>query len=321
MPIILMISAALLASTAPAAAQVWPTRPMTLVVPFAAGSSDAVARILADGLRTQLGQTVVVENVGGAGGMIGSSRVAKAPPDGYQFELGNIGTHSQNQSIYGKPLYNAATDFAPVGLVIYQRFALIMRKDFPADNLQQFVAYANASPAQLQYGSGGTGNHLACALLGTAIGIRATHVPYRGASEAMADILAGRLDYQCPSLPTAIPQIKAKAVKALAVLSKDRSSSLPDLPTAQEQGLADFDITSWYGLFLPRATPAEIVQKLNRAMVAALRTQQVRKRLEDLGSDLVPADQQTPEYLGTFVAAEIAKWAVVIKASGVQLGE
>jgi tripartite-type tricarboxylate transporter receptor subunit TctC len=309
-------------AAAPVAAQTWPVRPLTMVAPFAAGgSSDAIARILAEGLRAELGQSVIVENVGGAGGMIGASRVAKAPPDGYQFVLGNIGTHSQNQSIYKRPLYNAATDFAPVGLVVFQSFALVTRKDFPADNLQEFIAYAKANDGKLQFGSGGAGssNHLACVLLDSAIGFRATHVPYRGASEAMADTLAGRLDYQCPSLPTAIPQIKAKAVKALAVLSRTRSPSMPDLPTAEEQGLADFDITSWYGLFLPRATPAEIVQKLNRAMVVALQTPAVRKRMEDIGSDFVPPDHQTPEYLAKFVDAEIAKWAIAIKASGIQM--
>jgi tripartite-type tricarboxylate transporter receptor subunit TctC len=313
---------ALAFAAAPAAAQTWPTRPLTMVVPFAAGgSSDAIARILAEGLRTELGQPVVVEDLGGAGGMLGASRVAKAAPDGYQFVLGNIGTHSQNQSIYKKPLYDAATDFAPAGLVVLQSFALLTRKDFPADNLKEFIAYAKAHDGTLQYGSGGAGssNHLACVLLDSAIGITATHVPYRGASEAMADTLAGRLDYQCPTLPTAIPQIKAGAVKALAVLSRTRSPSMPDLRTAEEQGLAGFDITSWYGLFLPRGTPPDIVGKLNRAMVAAVQAPAVRKRLEDIGSDFVPPAQQTPEYLAGFVAAEIQKWAVAIKSSGIQM--
>jgi tripartite-type tricarboxylate transporter receptor subunit TctC len=314
--------AALLAANAAAVAQNWPTRPMTLVVPFAAGgSSDAIARILAEGLRTELGQSVLVENVGGAGGMIGSSRVARATPDGYEFVLGNVGTHAQNQSIYKKPLYNAATDFAPVGLVIYQGFALIARKDFPGDNLQEFIAYAKANQAKLQYGSGGVGssNHLACVLLDSAIGIEVIHVPYRGAGQVMQDLLAGRIDYQCPSLPLAIPQIKAKAVKALAILSKTRSSSLPDLPTAEEQGLADFDISSWYAVFLPRATPADIVLKLNHAMVVTLRNPLVQQRLVELGSDLVPPDRMTPDDLGKFIAAEIEKWRRVITASGVQL--
>jgi tripartite-type tricarboxylate transporter receptor subunit TctC len=292
------------------------------VVPFAAGgSSDAIARIVAEGLRSELGQPVYVESVGGAGGMLGANRVAKAPPDGYQFVLGNIGTHAQNQAVYRRPLYNAATDFAPVGLVVNQTLLLLTRKDFPADSLQNFIAYARANQAKLQYGSAGTGgsNHLACLLLNSAIGIDVAHVPYRSGAQALQDTLAGRIDYQCPSLPIALPQIKAGAVKALAILSKSRSASLPELPSAQEQGLADFDAAGWYALFLPAATPAHIVQKLNRALVATLNTADVRHRLQTIGCDLFTPDRSSPEYLRGFVAAEIGKWAAVIKASGIGL--
>jgi tripartite-type tricarboxylate transporter receptor subunit TctC len=312
--------AALLPAIAPAAAQDWPQRPMTLVVPFAAGgSSDAIARIVADGLGPRLGQPVHVENIGGAGGMLGANRVAKAPPDGYQFVLGNIGTHAQNQAVYRRPLYNAATDFAPVGLVADQTLLLLTRRDFPADDLQSFIAYARAHQASLQFGSAGTGgsNHLACVLLNSAIGIDVAHVPYRSGAQALQDTLAGRIDYQCPSLPIALPQIKAGAVKALAVLSKSRSASLPELPSAQEQGLADFDVAGWYALFLPAATPADIVQKLNRALVAALNTVEVRHRLQTIGCDLFTPDRSSPDYLRGFQAAEIAKWATAIKASGI----
>jgi tripartite-type tricarboxylate transporter receptor subunit TctC len=313
--------AALVAASA-AQAQDWPLRPMTLVVPFAAGgSSDAIARIVAEGLRSELGQPVNVENVGGAGGMLGANRVAKAPPDGYQFVLGNIGTHAQNQAVYRRPLYNAATDFVPVGLVVDQTLLLLTRKDFPADHLPSFIAYARANQAKLQYGSAGTGgsNHLACLLLNSAIGIDVAHVPYRSGAQAMQDTLAGRIDYQCPSLPIALPQIKAGALRALAVLSKSRSASLPELPSAQEQGLADFDVTGWYALFLPIAVPGDIVQKLNRALVATLNSAEVRYRLQTIGCDLFPPERSSPEYLRGFVAAEIAKWAAVIKASGIGL--
>jgi tripartite-type tricarboxylate transporter receptor subunit TctC len=324
MPIIPMIAiaAALLAAIRPAAAQPWPTRPMTMVVPFAAGgASDVIARILAQGLRMELGQSVVVENVGGAGGMVGSIRVAKAAPDGYQMVLGNVGTHAQNQSLYKKPLYQAGTDFAPVALVTNQSLILVVRKDFPADNLQTFIAYAKANQANLQYGSAGVGgsNHLACLLLNSAIGIDVTHIPYRSGAQAMQDMLAGRVDYQCPSAPVALPQIEARTVKALAILSKNRSSGMPDLPSAHEQGLTDFDIPSWYALFLPSGTPADIVQRLNRATVAALNAPLVQQRLKEIGSDLVTPERMSPEYLGMFVAAEIEKWGRVIKANGIQL--
>ena len=269
----------------------------------------------------ELGQSVVVENVGGAGGMVGSSRVARAAPDGYQMVFGNVGTHAQNQSLYKKPLYNAATDFVPVALVTNQSIVLVVRKDFPADNLQTFIAYARASQADLKYGSAGVGssNHLACALLNSAIGIDVTHIPYRSGAQAMQDTLAGRVDYQCPSAPVALPQIEAKTVKALAILSKNRSSGMPDLPSAHEQGLTDFDIPTWYALFLPAGTPADIVQKLNRATVATLKTPLVQQHLKEIGSDLVTPEHMSPEYLGKFVVAEIEKWARVIKASGLQL--
>jgi tripartite-type tricarboxylate transporter receptor subunit TctC len=316
------VAAALLAAAPPAAAQAWPSRPMTMVVPFAAGgASDVIARILAQGLRMELGQSVVVENVGGAGGMVGASRVAKAAPDGYQMVLGNVGTHAQNQSLYKKPLYHALTDFAPVALVTDQSLVLVVRKDFPADNLQTFMAYAKANQASLRYGSAGVGgsNHLACLLLNSAIGIDVTHIPYRSGAQAMQDTLAGRIDYQCPSAPVALPQIEAKAVRALAILSRSRSPSMPDLPSAHEQGLADFDVPSWYALFLPAGTPADIVRRLNGATVAALNASSVQQRLKEIGSDLVAPERTSPEYLGKFVAAEIDRWAGVIKASGIQL--
>jgi tripartite-type tricarboxylate transporter receptor subunit TctC len=313
---------ALLFAAAPALAQGWPTRPITLVVPFnAGGTSDVVARLLAEGLRAQLGQPVLVENLGGAGGMVGASRVAKSPPDGYTMVLGNVGTHAQNQSLYKKPLYNVVTDFAPVALVIDQSLVLAVRRDFPAGNLHEFTAYAKVNRAKLQYGSAGVGgsNHLACALLNSALGIDITHVPYRSGAQAMQDMLAGRIDYQCPSAPVAIPQINGGTIKALAILSRNRSASMPTLPSAHEQGLTDFDIPTWYALFLPAGTPASIVRQVNGATVATLATPSVQQRLREIGSDLVPPERMTPDYLGTFVATEVEKWARVIKASGIVL--
>ena len=305
----------------PAHAQDWPNRPVTMVAPFAVGgSTDVIARIVADGLSIQLHQPVVVENVGGAGGMTGANRVAKAAPDGYQFVLGNVGTHAQNQTLYKAPLYNAATDFAPVVLMMDQSLVLVARNDFPAGNLQEFIAYTKANQSKMQYSSSGAGgsNHLACVLLNAAIGVNVTHIPYRGGAQAMQDLLAGRVDYQCPSGPTAMPQITGKTVKAIAILSKNRSPSLPDLPSAHEQGLTGFDIPSWYALFLPKDTPDAIVRKLNAAAIAAMNTQAMQDRLKAIGSDLVGPERRSPEYLGKFVADEIKKWAGPIGASGVQ---
>ena len=307
---------------APAAAQDWPSRPVTMVVPFAAGGPmDTVGRILAVRLGEVLGQQVVVENVGGAGGMTGAARVAKATPDGYQLVLGNIGTHAHSQTLYKNPLYNAATDFSPVVLIAELPQVLIARNDLPARNLQDFIAYARQHQAKMQYGSGGAGSatHIACVLLNAAIGINVTHVPYRGGGPALQDLVAGRIDYQCLDAPIAVPQIEAGAVKAIAVLTRERSAVLPTLASAHEQGLTDFAAANWCAIFLPERTPAPIVGKLHDAVVATMETPAVRMRMSEIGADLVAPERRSPDYLGAFVRGEIAKWAAPIRASGVQV--
>src|SRR5271165_4289275 len=289
-----------LACIEPALSQQWPTRPMTMVVPFAAGGpADTVGRILAPRLSELLGQQVVIENVGGAGGMAGASHVAKAAPDGYQFVLGNVGTHAANQTFYKAPLYNAATDFAPVMLIAQTPLVLLARKELPAGNLPEFIAYAKAHQAGMQFGSGGAGSasHLACVLLNAAIGVNVTHVPYRGASPAMQDLIAGRIDYQCPDTPIAIAQIESKTVKAIAILTRDRSPSLPAQPTAHEQGLTNFDASNWFAAFLPKGTPAAVVERLHAATLAAIDTPAVKLRMREIGADLVARERRSPDYL------------------------
>jgi tripartite-type tricarboxylate transporter receptor subunit TctC len=316
------VAALLIATVGSAFAQDWPSRHLTLVVPFSAGgSSDTIARIVADGISSNLRQPVVVENVTGVGGLIGVSRAAKATPDGYLFVIGNVGTFVQSAWLYKHPLYNPITDFAPVGLLTDETLVLVARPDFPADSLQQFVTYAKANHEKMHFASSGVGgsNHLACMLLNSAIGIEVAHVPYRNVTQGMQDVMASRVDYDCLSLPLALPQIAAKSVKAIAVLSKDRSPSLPDLPSAHEQGLTDFDIPSWYALFLPAATPKAIVQKLNQATVATLDIPTVQQRLKQIGGDAVAPERRSPEYLAQFLAAQIKKWEAPIKASGIQL--
>src|SRR5229473_138302 len=307
---------------APAAAQDWPSRPVTMVVPFAAGGPmDTVGRILGGRLGEVLGQQVVVENVGGAGGMTGAARVAKATPDGYQFVLGNIGTHAHSQTLYKNPLYNAAADFSPVVLIAELPQVLIARKDLPARNLQDFIAYARQHQAKMQYGSGGAGSatHISCVLLNAAIGINVTHVPYRGGGPALQDLVAGRIDYQCLDAPIAMPQIEAGAVKAIAVPTRERSAVLPTLASAHEQGLTDFAAANWCAIFLPERTPAPIVGKLHDAVVATMETPAVRTRMTEIGADLVAPERRSPDYLAGFVRGEIAKWAAPIRASGVQV--
>ena len=311
--------AAALAGMDSAAAQNWPSRPVTIVVPFAAGGAvDVVGRILAPRLSELLDRPVIIDNVGGAGGMTGTSRVAKAAPDGYQVVLGNSGTHAYNQTLYKTPLYNSATDFAPVALIGEQPIVLTARKDFPARTLPEFIAYTKANQARMQFGSAGVGstNHLGCVLLNAAIGVNVTHIPYRGGGPAMQDLIAGRLDYACNVFSTALPQIEGNLVRAIAILTKNRSPVLPDLPSAHEQGLTDFEANSWFAFFVPKGTPAAIVQKLNDATVATMDTPVVKARLQEIGTDLVAPDRRSSEYLQKFVEREIERWAAPIKAAG-----
>jgi tripartite-type tricarboxylate transporter receptor subunit TctC len=311
---------AVVALNASAAAQEWPARPVTMVIPFAAGGTlDVFGRVLAPRLSELLGKTVVIENIGGAGGMTGTARVAKAAPDGYQFVYGNIGTHAHNQTVYRQPLYNAATDFAPVALVAESAPALIVRKDLPVGNLPEFIAYVRKHQKELQYGSGGAGSppHLSCVLLNAAIGVNTMHIPYRSGGQAIQDLLAGRNDYQCPGLPVTLPQIESNSVRPIATLSRDRSMLLATLASAHEQGLTDFDINNWTAMFLPKATPQPIVRKLHQAVVATMETPFVQQRLKEVGATIVAPERRSPEYLQKFVESEIPKWAAAIKAAGV----
>ena len=324
MPSIQATAAAVLAALAivPAAAQDWPARPLTMVVPFAPGSgSDILGRIIAPRIADNLGASVVIENVGGAGGMVGAARVMKAAPDGYQLLLATAGTHAVNQTLYKKPLYNAATDFAPVGLLARTPIVLVTRRDLPVDDLPQFIAYAKAHRASMQYGSPGVGSasHLACVLFNAAIGIEVTHVPYRSTGQALQDLLPGRLDYQCVPIAAAVPQVESKTLKAIAIMARTRSPILPMLPTAHEQGLADFEVDTWYAIFLPKGTPLGIIEKLNVATVAGMNAADVRARLDELGIEVVAPERRSPGYLAEFVVREIAKWAGPIKAAGLSM--
>jgi tripartite-type tricarboxylate transporter receptor subunit TctC len=302
-------------------AETWPTRPVTMVVPFAAGGpTDVVGRIMAQALGDILKQQVIVENVGGAGGMVGAQRVALAQPDGYQVLLGTVGTQAYNQSLYKKPLYDSEKDFTPVVLVADQPLVLVVRKDMPVANLKEFAAYAKAH-AKLTFGSGGAGSstHLGCVLLNSALGIDAEHVPYRGSAPALQDLIAGRIDYLCDAVSTELPQIKAGAVKPIAILSKQRSPVIPEVPSAKEEGLADLDANNWIGLFFPKGTPEPLVVRLHDATVKAMASPAVRSSMEQIGTDLVAQDRRSPDYLKRFVGSEIKKWSPPIKASGVSV--
>jgi tripartite-type tricarboxylate transporter receptor subunit TctC len=308
-----------LALSATAHAQDWPTRPVTMVVPFAAGGPvDTMGRIMAARLSELLGQQVVVENIGGAGGMTGTARVAKASPDGHTMALSGSAVLAINQTIYKKPLYNAVTDFEHVAMFSDSARVLTTRKDLPASTLAEFVAYAKANQGRMQYGSagGGSGMHVCAVLLDAAMGTRITHVPYRGAGPAMQDLIAGRIDYIAEQISTALPQVQAGTVKAIATLGLDRAPGLEDLATAQELGLAGLDCGSWGSFSFPKGTPAAVVQRLAKVTNDAVETPALRERFKSLGVTIPARERRTPEFLTRFVPSEIERWAAPIKASG-----
>jgi tripartite-type tricarboxylate transporter receptor subunit TctC len=314
------IAAVALAFTATAKANSFPSHSLTMVIPFAAGGpTDVLGRLVGGRMSEILGQTVIVENINGAGGQTGSLRVANATPDGYEFVLATVGTHAQGQTLYQHPLYNAVTDFTPVILIANIPLALVARKDLPVNTFKEFVAYVKENQAKMQFGSAGTGSatHLGCLLMNYLLKVNVTHVPYRGSGPAMQDLQGGRIDYLCDVMTTAKPPIDSGAVKGLAVLDAHRSPALPNVPTAVEQGTPDLVAYTWNAIFLPKNTPPDIVKKLHDATLEAMHTPAVRDRLSGLGAEIATDEQATPKYLGDLVKSEIAKWAVPIKASGI----
>ena len=318
---LLSAAAALLTLAGIASAQDWqPTRPLTMIIPFAAGGpTDVLGRVMAQRMSELLGQQVVVENVGGAGGMTGSARVANAQPDGYTMVLGTVGSHAQNQTMYKRPQYNSTADFTPVALIAEVPIILTVRKDLPVKDFKEFVGYAKANESKMTYGSAGAGaaTHLGCVLLNYVIGTNITHVPYRGTGPAMQDLAGGRIDFLCEIITTAKPQVDGGQVKALAIFQKERSPAMPDLPTALEQGTQNLEAYTWNAIFLPKNAPEPVVKKLNNVIVEAMKSPTVRERLTGLGAQLVSADRTTPQYLAQFLKSEIEKWAAPIKAAGV----
>ena len=311
-----------LALAGTAGAQEWPTRPVTMVVPFAAGGpQDTISRVIGQRLGEILKQQIVIENVGGAGGTTGSLRVKNAAPDGYTFQIASVGTHAQSQTLYKKPPYNSAEDFTAVAFLGETPIALTVRKDLPVNNLKEFIDYAKKNQDKMSFGSAGAGSatHLGCVVLNTVMGTNITHVPYRGTGPAMQDLHGGRIDFLCEIINTAKPHIEAGAIKALAIMTKERSPVLPNLATGLEQGVKDLEAYTWSAAFLPKGAPPEIVKKLNAALIETLETPSVKERLEGMGVMLPPADRRSPEYMAQFVRSEIKKWEDPIKKSGAQV--
>jgi tripartite-type tricarboxylate transporter receptor subunit TctC len=313
-------TAALFALTGAISAQEWPSRVITMIIPFAAGGGvDASGRIQAQRMGDLLGQTMIVENVGAGGGTVGSLRVAKASPDGYMMLMGNSGTHAYSQGLRKNPPYNSVTDFAPVGLVTESPRILLVRKDLPVNNLQEFVKYVKANHDKMQFGSAGVGSgtHLPCELLNSVMGVKVTHIPFKGAGPVMQELIAGRIDYMCDTIQTGAAQANAGAVKGIAVMSPKRVSIIPNLATTGEQGLKGVEATVWNGFFFPKDTPDAIVRKMNKVMNTMIEEPAMRKRLEELGLDILPPEQRTPEYLHKYLAEEVERWKKVIITAGI----
>ena len=317
--------AAFTALAEPAAAQesgAWPNRPVTVVVPYAAGGPvDTIARIIAARLSEILGQQMVIENVGGAGGMTGTVRVAKAAPDGYTLLLSGSAVLSQNPTFRKQSPYDPVADFAHVALFSDSARVLIARKDFPPNDFKEFLTYVKQNQNTLQYGSpgAGSGGHTCAVLLDGALGAKITHVPYRGAGPAMQDLLGGRIDYMLEQISTATPQIKSNSVKVYATLGLARGPGLEDIPTAEELGVKGLDCGAWGSFSFPKDTPQAIVQRLAKASSDAIDTPAVIDRFKAVGVVVTPKDRRSPEFLTQFVKSELARWVEPIKASGVNL--
>jgi tripartite-type tricarboxylate transporter receptor subunit TctC len=303
-----------------AGAQDWPRRPVTMVVPFApGGGTDVLGRIVARRLSETLGQQVIVENIGGAGGMIGSAHVVNATPDGYEFDLGSR-ADAINQTLYKHPLYNLKEDLVPVILIADQAMVLLARKDLPVDGLQDFIAYVKTNQAMVRSGSAGIGStgYVDCALFNQAIGVSVQDIPYRGGGPAIQDLIGQQFDYFCTLAPTGVPPVQSGLVKGVAVLGRQRLPSLPKLATTYEQGM-DFKASTWFGFFLPKGTPAPIIKKLRDATAAAINTPAVQEQLLATGTFVVPPEQQSTEYLQSIIVPEIEKNGAPIRAAGMSI--
>jgi tripartite-type tricarboxylate transporter receptor subunit TctC len=315
--LIVAIALALCAAVSSAHADTFPSRPITLIVPYPpGGSTDVTARIMADKMGTLLGQPIVVENVGGAGGSLGVGRVARATPDGYTIDIGQWDTHVG--SIIYNLNYDLQTDFAPIGLVSLNPMLLVARKTLPADDLKTLVAWMKAHPDDAKFVNQNASAQVGGLLLQKLTDTKVLFVPYRGAGPAMTDLISGQVDLLLVQGAVALPQVHGGTIKALAELSPQRSASMPDIPSADESGVPGLYISGWFGLFAPKGTPPDIISKLNGAMVAALADPKVRTRFADLGLDIASRGQQTPEGLAAFHKADMEKWWPIIKAAGIR---
>jgi tripartite-type tricarboxylate transporter receptor subunit TctC len=316
---IIAVGFALACGVAAAAADDYPTRPITMVVPFAAGGpTDVVARLMAEHMGRTLGQNVIVEDVTGAAGTIGVGKVARATPDGYTISIGHWSTHVANGAIYALP-YDLVTDFAPIAQLPANPMLIVSRDTLPAKNLGELIAWLKANPSATIGTAGvGSGSHISGVYFEEHTGTHLQFVPYRGTDPALLDMMAGRIDVMFDQVSEAVQRLRAGQIKAYAVTAKTRLKALPDVPTVDEAGLPGLYINIWYGLWAPKGTPPDVVQKLSAAAMAAMADPAMQTRFADLSLDVPPADQQSPQALGTLQRVEIAKWWPIIKAAGVK---
>jgi tripartite-type tricarboxylate transporter receptor subunit TctC len=301
-----------------ALAQNYPTRPVTMIIPFAAGGpADVTGRIVADIFTRHLGQRFVVENVGGAGGTIGALRGARAAPDGYTIFFGHTGTNALAPAFYPNMGYDPQKDFEPIGLAAEYPELLVVRKDFPANNLREFVAYAKAHESKLNVGHAGLGSisYIGCLLLNSAMGIKPALIPFTGTAPVLNAMLAGEIDYECDPVLGTLAQLQVGSVRALAIAAKKRSPMLPDVPTSYEQGLPEFDCSVFYAAFAPLGTPMPIIEKLAEALNKGLNEESVQKRLADLGAEIAEPGQRGPKPLADRVRSEAARLLPILKAA------
>ena len=315
------LAAAIVASAAFAAyAQGYPSKPITMIVPFAAGGpTDTIARMLAERMSRSLGQTIVVENVAGAGGTIANNKVLNAPHDGYMVEIGHVGTHVLAPAVQDIKT-NYVTEFEPVGMVAANAQVMVVNPNLPVKTLKEFVDYVKKNPGNVSYGTGGPGtpSHVMAVDFGNRVGAPLNIVHYKGSGPALQDVIAGHVNATFDQAATALTQVRAGRVRPLAVTAKARLASAPDIPTVDEAGLPGFYMSIWHALWVPKGTPHDVVMKLNGAAREALADPAIKKRLEDIGQEIPAADQQTPEALRAFHKAETEKWAPVIRNAGIK---
>ena len=312
---------ALPAASGIAWAQTYPTRSITLIVPFApGGTTDVVARIVGDELSRRLGQQFVVENVAGAGGTTGTIRTMRASPDGYTIQIGQMGTHAAAVALYPDLAYKPDVDFEPIGMVAGLPIVITAKKELPPDNLTEFVLYVKANAEKVNVAHAGVGSitHSTCLLLNSLLGVRPTFVPFTGAAPAMNALLGGQVDYMCNAIPDAVQQVQSGAVKGYAISTARRSPTLPNVPTAKEAGLPEFEASAWNALFAPKGTSKSVLDKLTDALDGTLDDESVRKRLLELGCDIPDKTERGPQPLAALVKSEIARWGPILKAASIR---